>query len=157
MLFTHMEFIVKYAIFVILLFSLPTLLQAETYKWVNEDGVVTYSQTPPPDGNADKIDIKSGAKEPGPSSKEKLDELRQRMADHDEDRQEAKQKAEEKKSLQEMKKKNCEIARSNLQKLQGLGQRLYKKDGEYKRLSEEDRQSLMKQAQEQIKADCGAD
>ena len=58
--------------------------------------------------------------------------------------------------LQEMKQKNCEIARSNMRKLEGLGQRLYKKDGEYKRLSEEERQNLIKQAQEQIKANCSA-
>ena len=152
-----MDTIVKHAIFITLLFALPTLLPAETtYKWVNDQGVVTYSQTPPPGVNAERIDIRSGAKAQGPSSTEKLNQLRQRQADQDEDREMAKQKQEEKASLQEMKQKNCEIARSNMRKLEGLGQRLYKKDGEYKRLSEEERQNLIKQAQEQIKANCSA-
>ena len=150
-----MDTIVKHAIFITLLFALPTLLLAETtYKWINEDGVVTYSQTPPPGVDAERVDIRSGAKAPGPSSTEKLNQMRQHLADQDEDREMAKQKQEEKASLQEMKKKNCEIAHSNMRKLEGLGQRLYKKDGEYKRLSEEERQSLIKQAQEQIKANC---
>ena len=152
-----MEPIVKHVIFITLLLALPTLLPAETtYKWVNEDGVVTYSQTPPPDVNAERIEIRGGAKASGPSSTEKLNQMRQHLADQDEDREMAKQKQEEKASLQEMKQKNCEIARSNMRKLEGLGQRLYKKDGEYKRLSEEERQSLIKQAQEQIKANCSA-
>lgn len=139
-----------------MLISLPSILFAETYKWINEEGVVTYSQTPPPDVEAERINIRSGTPVSGQSSKDKLDQLRQKAADKAEDRDMEKQQQQEKQSLTAMKQKNCEIAHSNLQKLEGLGTRLYKKDGEYKRLSEEERQSLMQQAREQIKSNCGS-
>ena len=148
----------KFAILILILISLslPSLLFADTYKWVNEDGVVTYSQTPPPGIEAERVNVRGSNKPTGPSSKEKLDQLRQRMADSVEDRALEKKKLDEEKSKLAIQSKNCEAARSNLQKLNGLGNRLYKKDGEYKRLTEEERQSLMQEAREQIKSNCGS-
>ncbi len=150
-----MEQIVKYTILIAMLLSLPSILCAETYKWVNEEGVVTYSQTPPPDADVEKVKIRSSAPTPGSSSKQKLDSLRQRMTDSAEDRDIKKTKQKEEKEELALKRQNCEAARSNLQKLEALGSRLYMKDGEYKRLSEEERQSLMQQEREHIKANCG--
>jgi hypothetical protein len=151
-----MEKIVKYVILISLLVTLPSLVSAETFKWVDKNGVVTYSQTPPQDADAERIDESGIKKDPGPSSKEKLNQLRQRMADSAEDRDLDKKKKEKEKSALAVKKKNCDAARANLQKLKGLGTRLYKKDGEYKRLTEEERQSLMEQARAQIKSNCGS-
>lgn len=150
-----MESTVKFAILIGFLIAMPCSLFAETYKWVNEEGVVTYSQTPPPDLEAERINIRSSAPSTEQSSQEQLDQLRQKMADSAEDRELEKSQREEEKSALEIKQKNCQSARSNLQKLEGLGNRLYMKGGEYKRLTEEERQSLMTQAREQIKENCG--
>lgn len=144
----------RYAIFICLSVLISGPLHAETYKWVNEEGVVTYSQTPPPSMEAEKVKLRQSRTSSGPSSKDRLNDMRQRLEDNAEDRELNKQSQQESKEKLAIKKQNCQAARSNLQKLDGLGNRLYMKDGEYKRLSEEERQSLMQQARENIKANC---
>ena len=150
-----MESTVKFAILIVILVSAPYTLFADTYKWVNEEGVVTYSQTPPPDVESERINVRSGSSSSNLSSQDQLDRLKQNLADRAEDQELEKSRQQEEKSVRALKKKNCQASRSNLQKLEGLGNRLYKTEGEYKRLSEEERQSLMTQAREQIKNNCG--
>ena len=38
------------------------------YKWVDEKGVTHYSQTPPPDGKAQKVEVKPSGAPPRPAS-----------------------------------------------------------------------------------------
>lgn len=144
----------KYAILTALLLSFSTMLCAETYKWVNENGVVTYSQTPPPDKQAERVKLRDTGPSSGQSSKSRLDKLRQKMADSAEDRELEKQKRQTEKEERSLKRENCDAARSNLRNLQGLGQRLYHMGNEYRRLTEEERQSLMQKEREHIKANC---
>jgi len=150
-----MEQAVKPITLVCLSLLFPALVSAETYKWVNEQGVVTYSQSPPPGVDAERVNVHTGNPSPGQSSKERLNQLRQKTADSAEDRELKREEQKVAKEQLAIKQKNCQAARSNLQKLEGLGNRLYNTGGEYKRLSEEERQSLMAQAREQIKANCG--
>jgi hypothetical protein len=133
---------------------LATSASAETYRWVNEDGVVTYSQTPPPDASAEKIKTYDMAPSDSHESQQKLQDLRQRLADMDEDR--ALKKAEAKKQAEDkaLREKNCQAARHNLEQLTALGHRLYKVGDDYLRLTEEDRQSRMDDARSQIKEFC---
>ncbi len=131
-------------------------LTAETYKWVNEDGVVTYSQTPPPGQSAERIKLREAAPGSGSSSQDRLNRLRQQLADSAEDRELNKQKKQEEEAADKIKQQNCEAARSNLRKLDSLGNRLYQTGGEYRRLSEEERQDLMQQEREHIKNNCGS-
>ncbi|MEJ2453363.1 MAG: DUF4124 domain-containing protein [Candidatus Thiodiazotropha sp.] len=133
----------------------PQPLLAETYKWVNEEGVVTYSQTPPPSGEAERVKLRETTPSGSQSSQTKLNKLRQQMADSAEDRELEKQEQEKADKEKKVKQQNCQSARDNLRKLEGLGNRLYKMEGEYRRLSEEERQRLMQQEQEHIKANCG--
>lgn len=145
----------KLLVCLLILASCP--LSAETYKWVNEEGVVTYSQTPPPgQTSAERIKLRSNNQPSGPSSQDRLDQLRQRMADGAEDRQLKKQERQEKEEAAKLKQQNCNSARSNLSRLQGLGNRLYKTDSEYRRLSEQERQDLMQKEREHIKENCGS-
>jgi hypothetical protein len=148
-----MEQLIKYTILFTILVSLTSNLNADTYKWIDEEGVVTYSQTPPPRQGVERVKIR-GAKSGSDESSARLDQLRQRLADSAEDRQIAKQQREEAKAEEKRKRQNCEAARSNLRKLEGLGNRLYQTEGEYRRLSEEERQSLMQKEREHIKANC---
>jgi hypothetical protein len=147
--------IVKYAIAAALLLVISTALCAQTYKWVNENGVVTYSQTPPPDRQAEEVKLRDTGPGNHEDPKARLDRLRQKMADSAEDRELAKQQRQADKEERELKRQNCEAARTNLRHLQGLGSRLYKMDNEYRRLSEEERQALMQKEKEHIKANCG--
>jgi hypothetical protein len=131
-----------------------TLASAETYRWVNEEGVVTFSQTPPPDVKAETVEIRNTAPSTGGSSKERLEKLRQDLADRAEDRELKKAEKKERKEIAAESKKNCATAKKNLDQLTALGNRLYKTGDNYVRLTEEERQQKMKEAREQIKEYC---
>ncbi|MBW9267151.1 MAG: DUF4124 domain-containing protein [Candidatus Thiodiazotropha sp. (ex. Lucinisca nassula)] len=144
----------RYVIIVCLtiLYSQPLL--AETYRWVNEEGVVTYSQRPPPDVKAETVKIRTTPAGSGVDSKKQLEELRQRLADSAEDRALKKAQKKEQAEIKAENRKNCNTARKNLEQLTALGNRLYKTEAGYVRLTEEDRQKKMQQAREQIKEHC---
>jgi hypothetical protein len=76
------------------------------------------------------------------------------MADSAEDRALKKAQKREKAEIEAAKKTNCDAARKNLEQLTALGNRLYKTEQGYVRLTEEARQSKMQQAREQIKEYC---
>jgi len=146
-----MEYTVKPIVFVCLWLLFPALTCAETYRWVNEQGVVTYSQSPPPGIQAERINVHTGNSAPDQSAQERLDRLRQKMADSAEDRELKRKEQKTAKEQRAIRQQNCQAARANLQRLEGLGHRLYNS----KRLTEEERQSLMAEAREQIKTNCG--
>ncbi|MET0027386.1 MAG: DUF4124 domain-containing protein [Candidatus Thiodiazotropha sp.] len=134
---------------------LATSASADTYRWVNEDGVVTYSQTPPPNNApAEKVKTHGTAPSDSEASQQKLQELQQKLADMEEDR--ALKKAEQKQNAQDkaQREDNCKAARHNLEQLTALGNRLYKVGDDYLRLTEEERQSRMQEARDQIKQYC---
>ncbi len=128
---------------------------AKTYRWVDENGVTVYSQSPPPSGAATEI------KPPPPpaiSPEEawrKLDAQKQKLEDLREDRELEKKAASEKKAEADRLKNNCEAAKRNLA---GYIARPHARqkgaDGEYRYITEEARQERMKQAKEQIKENC---
>ncbi|MES9992153.1 MAG: DUF4124 domain-containing protein [Candidatus Thiodiazotropha sp.] len=137
----------------LLLFFL-TAASAETYKWVNEEGVVTYSQTPPPDAKAETVKIQSAPASASGASKQRLKELRQKLADSAEDRALKKAQKQETEAIAKESRHNCNVARKNLEQLTALGNRLYKVGDNYVRLTEEDRQQRMQEARDQIKEYC---
>ena len=134
-------------ILLILPLLISTAISAETYRWVNEDGVVTYSQTPPPQGESEVVKTYSAPSSDAAAAKQRLQKLRQELADREEDR--ALKKAEQKESQEsrKLREENCKAARSNLQTLKSLGNRLYKAGDEYLRLSDEQKQERIEEAQ----------
>jgi hypothetical protein len=76
------------------------------------------------------------------------------MADSAEDRALKKEQKREQGEVKAVNKKNCGTARKNLAQLTALGNRLYKTEDGYVRLTEETRQQKMQQAREQIKEYC---
>jgi hypothetical protein len=69
----------------------PIAAAAQMYKWVDEKGVTHYSETPPPDGKAAKVDIRpatGGASAPaGADWKQKELESKQQRVQKDQDQQ----------------------------------------------------------------------
>jgi len=130
-------------------------LAAKTYRWVDENGVTVYSQSPPPSGAATEI------KPPPPpaiSPEEawrKLNAQKQRLEDLREDRELKRQAVNEKKAEDDRLKRNCEAAKRNLA---GYIARPHARqkgaDGVYRYITEEARQERMKEAKEQIKENC---
>jgi Skp family chaperone for outer membrane proteins len=142
-----------------LLLLISPLLQAETsYRWVDENGGTVYSQSPPPQGEATIINHRyqretSAGK---PTGRARLNALRQQLEDRQEDRllqKQTRQQADQQKTL---KQQRCQSARHNLATLQSLGgRRLRTADGQYLRLTEEERQARIATAQQQINENCG--
>jgi hypothetical protein len=74
----------------LVLLSLPAA--AQMYKWVDEKGVSHYSETPPPDGKATKIELKPATGSPPPVTEsdwkqKELDARHQRIQKEQKDQQ----------------------------------------------------------------------
>jgi hypothetical protein len=138
---------------IFLAFLLPApLALAESYKWVDENGVVSYSQTAPKAIEAETISIKPPTQT---SSTDELDRLKQQLQDIREDKELAAQAAKKAKLESEQKAQNCAAARANLANLQTAGNRMLQtSDGSYLRLSEPERQHRLQLARDQIAANC---
>jgi len=128
---------------------------AQTYRWVDENGVVSYSQTPPPATTTERIKLPSASRSSPEAAQQRLQQLRQRLEDNREDRELATQKSQQLATKNARRRHNCQAARANLRNLQGLGKRLlHTSDGQYVRLTEEQRQQRMQEARKQIEANC---
>lgn len=129
--------------------------QATMYRWVDENGITVYSQTPP-EGDSVRIE-----KQAGPSAAEQ-EAARTRLEDQIKASSEAAEAAqttarEEAAKAEQEKRRgtNCEIARRNLQTLQDLGPRMLRTpEGEYIRPSEQDVAERTAKANAQIEEFC---
>jgi len=141
---------------VVVLSCLCSFASGGMYRWVDEHGVIVYSQTPPASGDA--VQIKP---HPGPrasdqeAAQERLESVTGKPSAPD-DRQtpggeDKKQKAQENARRAE----NCSAARQNLETLKNLGNRLVRMpDGRYVRLSEDQVETKINEAQQQIDSNC---
>ncbi len=129
--------------------------QAAMYRWVDENGVTQYSQTPPPAQDADKLKPPPPPAESPQEARRRLDLQLQQIDDRREDRELADEERRRKEEERRIARKNCDSARTNLENLQSASRRLVRMhDGSYKRLTEEERQERMQKAREQIETNC---
>ena len=127
----------------------------KTYRWVDENGVTVYSQSPPPEGEATVVKPPPPPATPPDEAWKKLNEQRLKLQDNREDRTEAKEKEQKQEVSEEIRRKNCEISRENLKQLEGLPPRLVRtSDGKYVPITEEDRQKRIKETRDQVKEFC---
>jgi hypothetical protein len=128
---------------------------ARLYKWVDENGVTQYTQTPPPKG--DFSSVKPPPK-PAVDPQQAQSEMEKRLEAFQQRRDDsAKSKAEADKQAAERaeKTKKCEKARKNLTFLQTHARvRTTDKEGNATLLPEEKRQEKIKQANDAIKKYC---
>ena len=142
----------KLALLLALLVS--AAVQAEIYRWVDENGVTIYSQTPPPDSEAKRIKT-SPAPTGAENSQRQLEEEMQKLEDYREDKALAEEKRQKEERERQLNEENCRKARSNLDNLTALSRRLLKMpDGSYQRLTEEQRQQKMEEARKMIEKYC---
>jgi Skp family chaperone for outer membrane proteins len=128
---------------------------AQTYKWIDENGVVSYSQIPPPGHDAETLDAAPQTYGDSKQANTELKALQQKLEDIREDRKLAKETEAKKREKEQTKQQNCTAARNNLRNLEALGRRLLKtSDGEYVRLTEDERQKRIKETEEQIRINC---
>jgi phage protein D len=129
------------------------------YRWVDENGVTVYSQTPPPAADAVKLKATPPPRaEDAEAARKRLEQQRERVFDEGEARKEA--KAEQEKRAKEAQTRhtiaaNCEAAKKNLETLQNLGNRMvHTPDGRYLRLSEDEVRTQIEKARRQVKEFC---
>ena len=138
---------------VILCLLIPSLSEADAYKWVDDDGKTNYTQIPPPPGYESEIvqEASSPAVTPAPPATV----LQERFEEKQKDRENEAAVAGQERKNAEIRQLNCDAATRNRAALEMGGNRLYKTaDGEYLRLSGEERQQRIDQAKEQIKKYC---
>lgn len=141
-------------LFPIILTLTTNAAAAAMYKWTDADGSTQYGQHPPAGVAAEPIKISpqpASSAQPAASPQQRLKELEEQQ----QIQSEKESKAAAEKQRAETRKKNCEIAKSNLAGLQLGGHRLTRlSDGSYTRLTEEERQSRIADAEKHIKEYC---
>jgi Domain of unknown function (DUF4124) len=161
----------------VVLLALPSLGNAEIYKWKDKNGTTRYSDTPPPSNikqeaiGSKKLakppvqapaapvvneqlspEVKEAAKDSPPvpgSADEEAAALRQRNAEAE------KNNKQEKEAQAKLKEENCKAAKSNLASYE-QGGRVYKvnEKGERVYLNENDFKAGREQAQQEINENC---
>lgn len=129
-----------------------TSLYAGTYKWVDKDGNVVYSQNPPPEGQYEAIRVK-----PAPRNSSTADDSNDRSKRYLEDveaqrHNDAKLKTELKKAAA-LRKKNCTTAHKQLE-FYTVYRRKKDKNGEYVRITDDERDAGIKEAKQAIQDFC---
>jgi len=127
----------------------------QPYRWVDENGVTVYSQTPPP-GVAERVDIAPG---PGAGETEAARQRLRRQIEQDFDqRGDAAKVAEAEDKMAAAAKQRadaCAAARQNLDTLENLGARMLRMpDGTVRRPGEQERLRMMDEARGQIGDAC---
>jgi hypothetical protein len=122
--------------------------RAELYKWVDDDGNVTYSQDPPPDREATTVAPPPPLPD-NPTKPLKTDDVGE--STEQKAKREANQKADQ--DAAKADKQNCEAARRNLEIYQNY-RRIQNEKGEITVLDDANRAKLLKTAQDQIKQFC---
>lgn len=118
---------------------------AAMYKWTDQEGNVQYSQTPPPEGDAIEISPPPAVKAPAP-----LKAPANRLV---EDEENAAEKAPLTPEQQAVYQRNCEAARANLDTYR-TATRVQQADGQIVDMNDENRQTKIQQAEEQVKKFC---
>jgi len=127
-------------------------LAAKVYKWKDAHGVMHYSRTPPPDGQAESLDIRV---KDDPGALKRLEAQKEKSTKYFKQRSEAGKEAAKKDKDKAQLQAACDNAR---ERLTGLlqSQRIYKTDaaGNRVRVGEEVRQARIKQARADIDKYC---
>ena len=128
---------------------------AKLYKWVDQEGNVTYSERkPPPESNAETIRLRSATLNDD-GAQERLDALSEKVEEGNKDRDFAENSATATAERDERMASNCKIARENMRILKTTS-RIQDKDenGEAYFLDESAIQAKIAQTQQQIENNC---
>lgn len=128
---------------------------AAVYKWVDEQGVTHYSQTPPSTGQAQILPPPPPPAEDPDAANRRLGELQERLKKLEEARAKAREETRKKAEEEAARKENCRRARERLAALEPTPRVLMRKpDGRVVRLSDEARLKELDKAREAIKKYC---
>jgi hypothetical protein len=142
----------------LVILALPLLTAADIYRWVDDNGVVNYTQQKPRHVDAELVSSKHGSAEAPPAARPKpetpaqpeLDEKQQRLL---QELQAA--EATRRQEVAEARADNCLRARNLLERLTTKSRiKVRGDDGQVKVLPEEERQQRIAEAQQGIAVNC---
>ncbi len=125
------------------------------YKWVDEQGVTHFSQSPPKGGKAEEL--KLPASSTADATEKAADMVRKKMEAYQKRREAKKKKRDmeaEEKSSQAQNRKNCDMARNNMDVIQRGRGRYRDKDGNISGMSDGEFQTKIEQARKQVEEFC---
>ena len=137
----------------LLLAMSATAMASQVYKWVDAQGVTHFSAQPPQGQDATSVNTAAPPPKPAVAEEKKAAPTFESIADPE-------QAAIDEKVKQDIaakeveRKKYCEDVRTNLAQLQNNPRVRVDVDGEVRRLSEEERQSRISEAQKAIAENC---
>ena len=137
------------------LFFAASMQAAQVYKWVDEQGQTHFSQFPPEQKKADKIEVDAPKSANPNAAKERLEKMRQTLSEQAVDR--VTESEEEKKAAKEAERmaENCKKAKQQLLDLQNNG-RVFRtlENGEREWYDEKGRANLIANAKKQVEEYC---
>ncbi|MDH5180310.1 MAG: DUF4124 domain-containing protein [Gammaproteobacteria bacterium] len=134
-----------------LLLATPAL--GATYKWIDEDGNVVYSQKPPPEGRYESIRIKPGPRNRPTESKSETITNEKLLQDTGNKRKDDKKIAAEMQKNRKLRQDNCAKARKQLE-IYTVYTRVKDDKGGYRRITPQEREAGTSEAKQAIKDFC---
>ena len=135
--------------------TMAEIALAKTYKWVDENGVTQYSSTPPPTGDFEAL---KGPSKPAIDPAKAQGEMDKRLEAFDKRKEEAenaKKESDAAAAKASQDKKNCALAKKNLNLLQTKVRiKIKDKDGKIHYQTDDERTANIKRAKEAIKSFC---
>lgn len=131
-----------------------TALHAGTYKWVDKDGNVIYSQHPPPEGQYESIQVRPKPKPRNSSTNTNANQSSKKFLENASNKRKDDGKVKDQlKKTQELRKKNCDTAKKQLE-FYTVYRRKKDKTGEYVRIDDKEKEAGIKEAKQGIKDFC---
>jgi len=153
-------------LFCAVLLALPALAEEDYYTWIDENGVVNYSERNPQGYNAQYVgrETRFGYNnnqrstfppEPEPEFTSDQNEEGPDLETDEEFRQEMAQIEADKKRNAEIRRSNCRVARVNLEKLANYNRiRVQDDDGQTRFLTDEEKQARIDAARQSVRDNC---
>lgn len=126
-------------------------LIAGTYKWIDENGNVVYSQNPPPKGKYEAIRIKPAPRNSSTNNNSAQDS--QFLKEADKRREDDKKLQAETRNSEKIRQENCQSAKKQFE-FYTVYRRMKGKDGEYHVITDDEREKKLQQARQAIKDFC---
>jgi hypothetical protein len=137
----------------LLLAMSATAMASQVYKWVDEKGVTHFSAQPPQGQQATSVNTATPQPKPAPAEESKTAPTFESIADPEQAAIDEKVK-QEVAAKEAERKKYCADVRTNLAQLENNPRVRVEVDGEIRRLSEEERQTRITEAQKSISDNC---
>jgi hypothetical protein len=129
---------------------------AKMYRWVDSDGTVVYSQTPPP-GERPAVTIAPPPPPPEPPevARQRLDDQLKKSDDAKKEQQKAAESTQKTAAQSAEQEKYCDNARRNLELLENRPPRRYQlPNGEFRTFSEQEQLAEIQKLKDYLKKSC---